>query len=174
MMDDYTAKEVFEMAIQIEENGAAFYRRAAQLRETVSDRRFLEDIAVMEDQHKATFEGMKQQISDLEKTHAGGDRSEKLKRYLKAMADSHGGEGNPDILSFFNGQETMEEIIATAIDFEKSSILFYRGIEEMVPVEYGRDKISGIIEEEKAHVTQLNTFLEKIRGSSAERTGSMG
>jgi rubrerythrin len=163
MMYDYTAEEVFEMAIQIEENGAAFYRRAAELRENASDKQFLENLAAMEDRHKATFEGMKQQLSDLEKTQVVFDPNEELLLYLKAMADSHGGEGNPDILDLFNGQETMEEIIATAVDLEKESILFYLGLEDLVPVKYGRDKISGIIEEEKNHVAQLNGFLKKVQ-----------
>ena len=167
MMYDYTAKEVFEMAIQIEKNGAAFYRRAAQLREDVSDKSFLESLADMEDRHKETFEGMKQQISDLEKTQTVFDPHEELLLYLKAMADSHGGEGNPDILSLFNGKETMEEIISTAIDLEKESILFYIGLADMVPAKYGRDKISGIINEEKNHVAQLSGFLKKIHGASA-------
>ena len=164
-MYDYTAKEVFEMAIQIEENGAAFYRRAAQLREGLSDKLFLEGLAAMEDRHKATFEAMKQQISDLEKTQTVFDPHEELQLYLKAMADSHGGEGNPDILSFFNGKETLEEIIATAIDLEKESILFYFGLEEMVPAKYGRDKISDIIGEEKKHVAQLSGFLKKAQAA---------
>jgi len=166
MMYDYSAEEVFEMAIQIEENGAAFYRRAAQFREDLNDKSFLSSLAAMEDRHKATFEGMKQQIAGLEKSQMVFDPHEELPRYLKAMADSHGGEGNPDILSFFNGQETMEEIIATAIDLEKESILFYLGLEDMVPAKYGRDKISGIIGEEKNHVAQLSGFLKKVQGAS--------
>ncbi len=160
----YTAQDVLEMAIQIEENGAAFYRRAAELQDDSDDKAFLEDLADMEDRHRATFEGMKQQLSDLEKTQTVFDPEKEGALYLKAMADSHGGEGNPDILAFFNGRETMEEVIATAIDLEKESILFYVGLEDIVPAKYGRDKISGIIGEEKNHVAQLSGFLENVNG----------
>lgn len=163
MAYDYNADEVFEMAIQIEENGAAFYRKAADLQENQSDKDFLETLAKMEDRHKITFELMKQQVSDLEKTQTVFDPDDELSLYLKAMADEHGGEGNPDILALFNGEETIVEILATAIDLEKESILFYIGLMDMVPPKYGREKINEIIGEEKMHVAQLTGYLKKVQ-----------
>ena len=56
---DFNAEEIIEMAIQIEANGAAFYRRAAELQEEMADKEFLETIARMEDRHKIGFEEMK-------------------------------------------------------------------------------------------------------------------
>ncbi len=157
----YKAEDVFEMAIQIEKNGAAFYRKAADFQEDPSDKDFLETLACMEDNHRADFEKMKKQVSELEKPQTVSDPDEELALYLKAMADVHGGEGNPDIADLFSGQETMTEIINTAIDLEKESILFYIGLKEMVPLKFGREKINAIINEEIKHVAQLNGFLEK-------------
>ena len=42
MSYEYNAEEVFEMAIQIEANGAKFYRRAAELQKDQTDKDFLE------------------------------------------------------------------------------------------------------------------------------------
>ena len=39
MAYDFNAAEVFDMAIQIEANGAAFYRKAAGLQKDSSDRK---------------------------------------------------------------------------------------------------------------------------------------
>lgn len=167
MAYDYNAQEVFEMAIRIEENGAAFYRRAASLQKNPEDQQFLERIAQMEDRHKASFESMKKEISDLEKTQTVFDPEEELTQYLAAMADAHGGEGNPDIAELFTGKETIAEVITTAIDLEKQSILFYIGMTDMVPAKYGKDKIKTIIEEEKQHVAQLTGFLKKAGQASA-------
>lgn len=161
MAYDYNAKEVFEIAIQIEENGAAFYRKAAELQKDPGDKKFLETLARMEDKHKADFVSMKEKISDLEKTRTVFDPNEEMSMYLTAMADSHGGEGHPDILDMFNGQETITEVITTAIDLEKQSILFYIGLIDFVPPKYGKDKIQSIIDEEKKHVVQLTGFLKK-------------
>lgn len=163
MSYDYNAEEVFEMAIQIEANGAKFYRRAAELQKDQADKDFLETIAHMEDRHKIKFEKMKTQISDLEKSPTVFDPNDELYQYLKAMADSHGGEGNPDVANQMTGNETMTQIVATAIGLEKESILFYIGLKDFVPPKLGRDKIDEIIEEEKKHVAQLAGFLKKAK-----------
>jgi rubrerythrin len=165
MAYDFNAAEIFEMAIHIEENGAAFYRKAADLQEAPADKNFLETLARMEDRHKADFEQMKTTVSDLEKSQTVFDPNEELFIYLKAMADAHGGEGNPNVLDQFTGSETMAEIIQTAIGLEKESILFYDGLKDLVPPKLGRDKITTIIDEEKKHVVQLTGFLKKVKKS---------
>lgn len=160
MMNTFNAHEVFKMAIRIEENGAAFYRNAAGIKDNPADREFFETLARVEDRHRLSFETMHLEISDLEKTHPVFDPDGELSLYLEAMADAHGGEGNPDVLSVLTGREPMEEIISTAIGLEKESILFYLGLKDIVPRKYGRERIDTIIEEEKKHIVQLNEFLK--------------
>lgn len=161
MAYDFNAEEVFEMAVRIEENGAAFYRKAAENLTDQSEIDFLETLARVEDLHKKTFEKMKEQVADMEKVQTVFDPDGELSLYLNAMADAHGGEGNPDVLELFTGKETLEDIITTAIGLEKESILFYVGLKDIVPEKFGRDKINDIIAEEKMHVAQLKGFLKK-------------
>jgi rubrerythrin len=161
MAYDFNAQEAFEMAIQIEKNGAAFYRKAASLQEDAQNQTFLETIARMEDRHKEGFEEMKTRLTDLEKTQTVFDPNDELHLYLKDMADAHGGEGNPDVTDQLTGDETMAQIIKTAIALEKESILFYVGLKDLVPPKFGREKINAIINEEKKHIVQLNGFLKK-------------
>ena len=87
--------------------------------------------------------------------------NEELSLYLNAMADAHGGEGDPDVVESFSGKESMAEIVAIAVGLEKESILFYVGIKDMVPPKFGQDKIDTIIKEETQHVAQLKGFLKK-------------
>ena len=164
MAYDFNAAEAFEMAIQIEKNGAAFYRKAASLQDKEADKQFLETIAKMEDRHQAGFEEMKTALSDMEETLTVFDPKEELSLYLKAMADAHGGEGNPDVTARLTGKESMAQIIETAIGLEKESILFYIGLKDMVPPKLGREKIDEIITEEQKHVVQLTGFLKKTTG----------
>jgi rubrerythrin len=161
MAYDFNAAEAFEMAIQIEKNGAAFYRKAAALQENDEDKKFLETIAKMEDRHQAGFEEMKTTLSETQKSQTVFDPNEELSLYLKSMADAHGGEGNPDVADQLTGEESMTQIIKTAIDLEKESILFYTGLKDMVPPKLGREKIDEIIQEEQKHVVQLTGFLNK-------------
>ncbi|MEX1299703.1 MAG: ferritin family protein [Desulfotignum sp.] len=162
MAYDFNVDEVFEMAIQIEANGANFYRKAADLQQDSDNKAFLEKLARMEDKHKSTFETMRKDISDGEKQETVFDPANELSMYLKAMADNHGGEGNPKVVESLTGEEPMEEIITTAIGLEKESILFYLGLKDLVPAKYGHDKLDDIIREEKLHIAQLTGFLKKI------------
>lgn len=163
MAYNFNAEEAFEMAIQIEKNGAAFYRKAASLQKEEANKKFLETIARMEDRHMAEFEEMKRALSDIEKTQTVFDPKDELFLYLKAMADGHGGEGNPDVAEQLTGEETMAQIIETAIELEKESILFYIGLKDMIPEKLGRKKIDDIIDEEKKHVVQLSGFLKSTQ-----------
>lgn len=161
MAYNFNAAEAFEMAIQIEKNGAAFYRKAAALQKNDEDKKFLEAIAKMEDRHQGGFEEMKTALAETEKNRTVFDPNEELSLYLKAMADAHAGEGNPDVAEQLTGDESMAQIIKTAIDLEKESILFYIGLKDMVPPKLGREKIDEIIQEEQKHVAQLTSFLKK-------------
>lgn len=161
MAYDFNAAEAFEIAVEIEKNGAAFYRKAASFKENEEEKEFLEALAKMEDRHQAGFEEMKRVLSDMEQARTVFDPEDELSLYLKAMADAHGGEGNPDAAAQLTGNETMAEIIETAIGLEKESILFYVGLKDMVPPKLGSEKIDEIIKEEKKHVVQLSGFLKK-------------
>ncbi|MDY6792718.1 MAG: ferritin family protein [Thermodesulfobacteriota bacterium] len=162
MAYDFNAAEIFEVAIRIEENGAAFYRKAAQLQADASNQDFLGKLASMEDVHKVTFVEMKDRITEAEKSQTVFDPHGELSLYLSSMADSHGGEGSPAAADSLTGKETMEEIISIAIGLEKNSILFYLGLRDMVPPKLGREKIDDIIREERKHIAQLTTLHRKI------------
>ena len=164
---DFNAQEIFNMAVRIEENGAAFYRKAAELQSDQADKDFLLTLAKMEDRHKISFEEMKKELSDAETQQTVFDPKDELSLYLNAMADAHGGEGDPDVVELLTGKESMEDILKTAIGLEKKSILFYVGIEDLVPTKMGREKIDEIIREEKKHISQLNGFLQKAKKMDA-------
>ncbi|MDZ7666621.1 MAG: ferritin family protein [Desulfotignum sp.] len=163
MAYDFNVDEIFEMAIQIEANGAKFYRKAAELQQESDNKEFLEKLARMEDKHKTTFEAMRKAVSEGQKQETVFDPANELSMYLKAMADNHGGEGDPDVVESLTGEESMKEIITTAIGLEKESILFYLGLKDLVPAKYGHDKLDDIIREEKLHIAQLNGFLKKSK-----------
>jgi rubrerythrin len=159
----FNAEEVLEMAIRIEKNGAAFYRKAASLQKDEASKTFLETLAAMEDRHQAGFEGMKRTLSEADRAKTVFDPQDELLLYLKAMADAHGGEGSPDAANRLTGEESMAQVIETAIGLEKESILFYVGLKDVVPPDMGREKIDAIIAEERKHVAQLNGFLSKAK-----------
>jgi len=161
----FNADEVFDMAIQIEKNGAAFYRKAAGVQSDAENRAVLESLASMEDNHQEIFEKMKKELPDKDKGGKVFDPYDELSQYLAAMADTHGGEGSPSAADALTGSETLEDIVNTALGLEKESILFYLGMKDIVPPKYGQEKIEDIIKEERNHVVQLTGILNKVKAS---------
>ena len=161
----FSADEVFEMAERIEGNGAAFYRRAAELhRDTQgADTDLLLRLAEMEDEHKATFASMREELTDRMREQTAFDPYLEASLYLNALGDSHGGEGAPAATAALTGSESVGEVIQTAVGLEKESIAFYVGLKDMVPAKLGQDKVDAIISEEKHHLTVLVNELKKVQ-----------
>ena len=163
MSIEFNADEVFKVAERIEENGAAFYRRAAEITREEKNKSFLRELAAMEDEHLQIFSAMRAKLSDAEKESNTYDPMNESLLYLKSLADLHGGEGSPDAAAALSGKETMEQIILKGLELEKKSILFYLGVREMVPARLGKDQIERIINEEKRHVVTLSRALNEAR-----------
>ena len=89
----FNADEIFEMAEQIERNGAKFYREAAGNASSDDIKRMLLDMAAMEDGHLKTFEQMRKDLAKQEKASNVFDPDNQAALYLQAMADGHGSEG---------------------------------------------------------------------------------
>lgn len=159
----FNADEIFEMAEQIERNGAKFYRKAAEASPSVRSRELLLNLAAMEDEHEKTFASMRAQLSDKERAATVFDPDNQAALYLQACADGHVFDVKEDPSERLTGRETMEEVLRTAIGLEKDSIAFYTGIKESVPERLGKDKVGAIIREEMSHVTLLSKELASLK-----------
>ena len=152
-MYGFNADEVFEMALQLERNGARFYREAARSLDDPDSKNLLQSLAVMEDNHEATFAKMRTQFTEDKETLAVYDPHGEASLYLKAFADTR---------VFFNKKidtSLAEAIFKDAIVAEKDSIVFYLGMKEAVPRDFGREQLDAIIREEMAHVRLLSERL---------------
>ena len=157
----FNADEVFEMAEQIERNGAKFYRAAAEKFPAIQQ--FLLDLAVMEDEHEKTFADMRAQLSGREEEPMVFDPEGEVQMYLRVIADGEVFNVKAEPAEHLKGQETAEGILEIAIDMEKESIAFYAGLKECVPPRAGRDKIEAIIREEFSHIATLNEQLSALK-----------
>ena len=158
----FNANEIFEMAEEMERNGAKFYRKAAENASDKETKQMLLDMADMEDGHLKTFEKMREQLSDQEKGWTVFDPDNQSVLYLQAMADARGYEGKITPMKELTGSETPREILETALNSEKESVVFYFGLKELVPVKAGRDKVEAIIIEELGHITTLLNKLKSL------------
>lgn len=153
----FNVDEIFEIAENIERNGADFYRKAA---ETVSDaraKRLLLDLAAMEDEHEKTFVRLRSDLASHEKGGTVFDPEGQAVLYLKALADTR---------VFFEKEldvSSLEKIYASALAAEKDSIVFYLGMKDLVPEDLGKKRIDAIIKEEMAHIRLLGRDLVELK-----------
>lgn len=149
MPNDFNADDVFEMAVKIEKNGAIFYRDAAEKVEGGENKKFLLELAAMEDDHEKTFAAMKKDLIENETFPTTFDPEDQNAIYLSAFADTR---------IFFKKEQPgsdLAEILGSAIQAEKDSIAFYLGMKEMVPDNLGKSKLDDIIKEEMSHIRLL-------------------
>ncbi len=158
----FNANEIFEMAEEMERNGARFYRKAAQNASDKQTKQILLGMADMEDGHLKTFQNMREELSDREKQPTVFDPDNQSALYLQAMADARSYEGKITPSKELTGSETPKEILETALNSEKESIVFYFGLKGMVSVKAGRDKVEAIIIEELSHITTLLNKLKSL------------
>ena len=159
----FNAFEIFEMAEQIERNGVKFYRKAAEGTPDQDIRQSLLELADMEAEHEETFANMRKQISYKERELITFDPENEMALYLQAMASGHVFDLKKDPSQQLTGKETAEDILKTAIEAEKDSIVFYLGLKDFVPAEAGRDKVEEIIKEEQGHITLLSQKLAALK-----------
>lgn len=163
MSIQFNSDEIFEMAEQIERNGAKFYRKAAEGFTDSRTRDLLLDLATREDEHLKIFSDMRANLPDKQRGWEMFDPEGQAALYLRAMADGYVFDVKMDPSEKLTGEETLEEIYRTAIGLEKDSIVFYQGIREMVPERLGGGKIDDIIKEEMRHITILSSQLASLK-----------
>jgi rubrerythrin len=150
----FNAEEIFEMAEEIERNGAKFYRDAAK--KFTRFAKMLKDLAEMEDQHLKTFAAMKDELSEAEKESPVFDPDDQVQMYLRVMADGHVFDVRTDPSKLLSTVDTPEDMLKMAIGFEKDSVAFYTGLRESVSHSAGKAKIQAIIKEELNHIVILS------------------
>lgn len=153
MVYDFTADDVFEMAEQLERNGAKFYRTAAENVADPSAKDLLLGLAAMEDEHEKTFSSLRADLSKKEKAATVFDPEGESILYLRALTDTR---------VFFEKEidmSSMKDILKAAVEAEKDSIVFYLGMKDLVPDKFGKDKLDIIIKEEMGHIRILSKEL---------------
>ena len=85
MSIDFNADEVFEIAEQIERNGAKFYRTTAEKIVDEDKRKLLLNLAKMEDEHEQTFKQLRSELTRDEKVMTTFDPEGDSEAYLNIL-----------------------------------------------------------------------------------------
>ncbi len=160
MQGTFNANEVFQMAIEIEKRGAAFYRDASDFFDDPGIKALLKGLSEMEQEHEREFVSLRESMTRGSAYAQGYDPDGLAAAYLGSLTS---GEVFDRALLFI-GSETVEEVLKKGIEVEKNSIVLYTGLKGVVPDDLGRDRVDRIIREEMKHLIVLAERLGSLKG----------
>ena len=154
------AFELFEIAQQIERNGATFYRKAAELFNEPDICTMFTELADWEIKHEQVFRDMAQHLANPNnKTRNTEQEKKHFDPKLMACLGVFGTVSDPPYK--LTSIEKIADILKTAIAKEQDSITFYEGLKDFAAVNADKNKIGDIIKEEMRHINILNQALKQ-------------
>jgi len=153
----FNVKEIFQIAIRIEENGERFYHNAVKLTEDIAIKGVFGLLAEEEMKHKEIFTTL---LSEVTKDINFDAYPDEYLDYLQAYV-------NNTIFKQKQIEEEMNKIkdVTSALNFaiqrELDSILYYQEIKRFIP-ENQQDKMEGIVNEERKHYKELTGIKEGL------------
>ena len=154
----FTASDIMEVAIRIEENGVNFYKFAEQIAKQDDAKKLFAGLAQAEVAHKKTFEKL---FAGMEKSNLPESYEGEFSAYIRSYVDNN--------LIFT--KEIMDQQLAKvtdtkaalefAIQRELDSILYYHEIKRLVPAAQ-HESIEKIIEEERKHFMNLTAMKKSL------------
>ena len=157
----FRPQEILAIACQLERDGAAFYRRAAEAVQEPKTARLLLELAQMEDDHLATFRAMKQELPGQGSGELAFDADVAL-RYLRAVSSGNVVDFSADLGARLAECKGPAAVLRLAIEAEKDSVVLYAGIQGMASGHPGWHAAQAIFFEEMEHVAALSERLESL------------
>lgn len=147
----FSACELIELAIHIEENGKDFYLELAKKASDRGVKKALNYLAKAEDNHIGVFKKMFTASCDYSPEGAYPDE---YFAYIRSLASNYIFTQKDKGLEEAKNVASYDEGLDLGIQFEKDSILFYQEMMKFVP-ESEHSKIIALVNEEKKHLEKL-------------------
>jgi rubrerythrin len=149
MIEDLSLRRAIEFAIQTEKQGAEFYDRMAK---KFADNEELKEIfsilARDEEIHEFQFQRLLKELPFEER----GELSEDEVEYLRAVSAAEVFYGHHAALDSADTIESREDALQRAHEMERSTLLYYRAMKDIVGPNPVLDEIIGM---EKQHLVQV-------------------
>jgi rubrerythrin len=154
--------EVFEIAMQVERNGAEFYRKAAKLYDNLLVSEVFNRLSNWEHAHLGTIRKMYARVVQNSWEHGTyrPDRLDTPEANLMAGLAVFGIHLDPS--NELSGHESCMQVLNFAVQKERDAVVFYTGLKGFMtdPAEYAN--IDEIISEEIQHITFLEQALHQL------------
>ncbi|MCU0588251.1 MAG: ferritin family protein [Syntrophobacteraceae bacterium] len=158
----FSASEVFDIAIQLEENGERFYRQAVLQVKDEPLKDLLIWLADQEMNHRESFVSMK---TDFNRSTEDRWTEEASGAILRSAMGEHG--FSLDEVDFSSIPDEAS-LLRVAIGFEEDGILFYELIRSFIEDAATLMQLDRIIQEERTHVRLFEERLRNLVTCGAE------
>jgi rubrerythrin len=164
MAQEFNANEIYDMAIQIEDNGQLFYNEAVKMAKKSDIKDLFIRLGKWEADHKRTFLQLQDQLSNKEWAKNPFDPNDEAVLFVRSMVKGHIFNMHKDIASLIKKAKNSEDMLKMAIGFEKDTIVYFLGLKEVVPDEDEKNQIDKLVKEEMKHVSILTKELMSMNG----------
>jgi rubrerythrin len=156
-----TLSEILEIAVRIERNGEAFYRKTAAQMKAPSLASLLQFLADEDAKHRKIFESM---LSHADADGTTGSDREERQSFLQSYAGAYIFSERDAGTTMAERVTTPEQAVEFGIDVETESMLFYLGFRNFVN-EQDRGTVDAIIDEEHSHYVKLLKVKNDLKGT---------
>lgn len=157
----FSVTEIFDMAIQLEENGERFYRQAISQVADDHLKELLNWLADQEMRHRELFVEMKASFQHKPEERWAEEASGAI---LQSAMGEHGFSLDEVDFSAIPDERTL---LRVAIGFEQDGIMFYELIGSFVTDVPTRLQLDRIIQEERGHIRLFEERLKNLETSEA-------
>jgi len=160
----FQAKEILDMALQLEQRGISFYSACANASDAPQVKEVFALLENQEKMHYQIFARMKGQPADslLPESYPGEYRS-----YIEAFVKNKVFDSSESAARKAERMDNPLDAVDWAVAFEQRSVDFYTALAEKVRSS-DADAVNRIIAEEKRHIEQLHALRNAL---TSKRTG---
>ncbi len=153
----FSPTEVLEMAVELEKRGIAFYRNLYNTSRDDSSKEVFSFLQQEEERHLEYFAEMIEKISDSPKYYETMDETTE---YLGAVVENGVLGKVLNGVDLTGGDTSVSRALEVGMEVEKESVVFYQGMEPMVPEEK-KDILSQVVQEERRHFLKLSKMKQE-------------
>lgn len=154
----FTASEIVEIGIRIEENGRDFYKSLFGKTKNKKAKEIFKFLAGEETQHIITFQKI---LDKLDKYEAIDSYPGEYLSYLTTLAGEYVFTKKDVGAKIAKDTKSDKEAIDLGIGFEKDSIVFYEGIRKVVPLNQ-HEVIDELVSQEEEHLKKLSQLKKEL------------
>jgi len=152
-MNNYSIREIIEMAVQTEVLGNRFYIKMAQkFKKNAELADLFTTLAAKEKTHEKTFLELKRMVA---KSGPKVVEWDEVTSYMRAFVESEFFLGNSKSLPSLTRIRTAKSAVQFALGFEKETLLYFMELRRIVKE---KEIVDEVINEEKSHIMWLAAF----------------